>query len=289
MKKVLIPFDFTNASKNAMEYAFDMFGSEAKYTVLHVLGGNLNTADPYVVIQGLTMSEGIEESITGIVEEIFSAKGLISKPQFSVEVKYGTVVHSIVEHAENQNSDVIVMGKRDKYKLLDKIFGTVCFGVVKSVVAPIFIIPSDASFHPFEKVVVAADDHLESDRVLDALASWNQNYNADMHFLHIKEQEFFDDEFIRNIVEEFFDKREVEFPFTIIEEEDKKITHKLIEYGNAQNADLHILISDIATWLESLSSKSISREMIIKSNKPMLVIHSGFRKFSNIFFNLLTV
>lgn len=286
MKKILIPFDFTDVSLNAVKYAVQLFSSNVKFTVYHVISGNLTINEPLVIPEGLTRTDGLEEEMKIAIEK--QIVGLETNISYDIEVVYGSTVDMIIKRLKDGEYDGIVMGKRDKYGLLDKIFGTIALGVIKKSSEPVYVVPENTTYKPYRKVVVAADHHLESDYVLEAIESWNATFNADLHFLHVSENEK-DEGFVKNIVEEFFEKKNVKFPFTISEEYDDDVAEELIEYADDENADLQMIISDKSTWLNSITSKSVSREMILKAKRPMLFLHSGMKKYSSIFFNLVTV
>lgn len=282
MKKILIPIDFYKVSYNALEYAFKFFGEEAEYKVLHVVDG-ISINDPMILELGLTRNQGIRENIKSRVEEL--EKKLNIKVKYNTVIEIGTVIEGILSIAESEEVDAIVMGTRDKYDLMDRLFGTISLGVVKRCSIPVYLIPPKAKYKTVSKVVVGADFHFESDKLLENLAAWNSEFKADIHFLHIKQGKIDNDKFVRKIVEEYFDNRNVEFPFSIVEEEEKNISKKIIEYSDKENADLQVIVTDKASWLDTMTSKSISKEMILKATRPMLFLHSGMARKARLFFD----
>lgn len=286
MKKILVPFNFTNVSKNALVYALSLFPEDTEFTIFHAIDGNLSIDDPIILSMGLTKEEGLKKEIQDIVAGLFESHN--RKASYQVGIGVGNVVDAVIKVVKNGSYDAIVMGTRDKYDLFDKLFGTVSMGVVKRVSIPVYLIPPKATFRPLKKVVVASDWHLESDEILNAIEEWNMQYKAELHFVHIGKSRQDDLSFIENIIEEFFEDRTVPFSFVVDTRNGKNIVKEITEYANQEHADLQLVITDRASWLDTMTSKSITKEMVLHSEHPVLFIHSGMIKKSRIFFDYLT-
>ena len=286
MKKILVPVDLTDVSEHAIKYAFQLFSEETSFTIMHAISSTMTMAEPLMVPLPITRNNDIEEALKNRVQTILDKLNITRT--FDIVISYGAVVDEIIRALDQEDYEGVVMGKRDKYGFADKLFGTISLGVIKRSSKPIYLIPANVEYKDFKKVIIASDYHLESDRMLGALAAWNQDYRADMHFLHIKEFAQENHKFVKNIIEEYFHKENVNFPFTIIEEKERDIARTLIEYGDEQGADLHIIISDKNSWLNTITSRSISKEMILKADKPLLFFSSSMKKYSQIFFSLFT-
>jgi nucleotide-binding universal stress UspA family protein len=284
MKNILIPFDFTEVSRNAIKYAFEAFSEESEFVILHVLDGNLDLNDPLTYTAGFTRADALVLEMDKLIEELVDELGI--KVSFRSQLEIGSIVESLVSIAEKEHFDAIVMGTRDKYDLFDRWFGTVSLGVVKRCGAPVYLIPKGAKYTNYRKVVVAADKHLESDDVLDMLMVWNAKYNADMHFLHVLDGKGRNEGYAVNIVEEFFEKKNLTFPFTIVQKEEGEIADTIIDYADDLDMDLQVIVSDKMTWFETITSGSISKQMVLKATKPMMFVYSGYKKKSQIFYQV---
>lgn len=287
MKKILVPINFTKVAINALKYAINLFPKDAEFTVFHAIDGNLSIEDPIILSFGLTKNDGMKKEIKDLVDELLKEEQ--KTITYHIGIGVGNVVDAILKIIREGEFDAVVMGTRDKYDLFDKLFGTVSLGVAKRVSLPVYMVPPKVSYHPFNKVVIASDFHLESDEILNAIEEWNSQYKAELHFVHVgKNIKTSDEDFIENIVEEFFEERTVPFSFVIDVREGKNVVEEILKYTEEQKADLQLIITDRSSWLDTITSKSITREMILKSNNPMLFIHSGMIKKSRIFFDFLT-
>lgn len=287
MKKILIPFDFTDVCRNALKYAFFAFTENSEFLILHVVDGHLDLNDPLTYREGMTRIDALAKEMEDIAQELLQESGL--KAEFESKVLIGGIVENLVKTAEKIDFDAVVMGTRDKYDIFDKLFGTVSLGVVKRVEMPVLLIPNGCEFSSYDRIVIGADYHLESDRVLEMLMEWNSDYQADLRFLHLIDGKGKEEEFAINIVEEFFEKRSLPFPFAIIQKDGKHIAHEIIDYADEEDMDLQILITDKMSWLDTITSKSVSKTLIQKATKPIMFIHSGARKRSQLFFHTLTI
>lgn len=284
MKKILVPFDFNKVSINAVKYAFEGFKDNSEFVILHVIDGNLDLNDPLTYTAGFTRGDALLLEMDNIIKELVEELNI--KVSFATQLEIGSIVENLVLQIEKEGFDAVVMGTRDKYDLLDRWFGTISLGVIKRSKSPVYLIPKDSIYQDYKKVVVAADKHLESDAVIDMLAFWNEDFKADMHFLHVLDGTNDHENFAVNVVEEFFEKRNLDFPFSIIKKDSDNIADAIIQYADDKSMDLQIVVSDKMSWFETITSKSVSKQMVLKASRPMMFLYSGAKKKSQIFFQV---
>jgi nucleotide-binding universal stress UspA family protein len=284
MKKILVPFDFNEVSINAVKYAFEAFSEDTEFVILHIIDGNLDLNDPLTYTAGFTRGDALIIEMDSIINDLVGK--LDVDITFKTQLEIGSVVENLILQIEKEHFDAVVMGTRDKYDVVDRWFGTVSLGVVKRSKTPVYLIPKDCVYKAYKKVVVAADKHLESDNVIEMLVFWNDGFKADMHFLHVLDGKKDNENFVVNIVEEFFEKRDLDFPFSIVQKDKGNIADAIIHYADDKDMDLQIVISDKMSWFETLTSNSVSKQMILKATRPMLFVFSGYKKKSQMFYQV---
>ncbi len=267
---VLVPMDFTEVSLNGLEYAFHKF-EKASLTIVHVISGILDVKGPFMtkanVTQDLMAVQGLEETIC----QHFDWTELPSN--IRIEAYYGEAVIVISKYLQDHTFDAVVIGSRDKYDLLDKIFGTISLGVVKRTSEPIFVIPRYAKFKKNEKILVASDTSVGDPEILMAINYWN-NHNAQVKFLHIstEEDESYEqtkEQLIKNLYEEY----QPPFSYEIEEVKAKNVTDSLLANAYNYGADLMIVIARPSSFLKNLVYRSTSQDLIQKSSIPLLFLH----------------
>jgi len=274
MKKILIPVDFTVVAFNALKYAYKCF-PDAHITVVHIVPPSLNSSElKYSVLDRyMDVNDKMEEEVIGM---ICNELGCGSLPdRMSVDIVKGEVVNKLKSYISENSFDAIVMGTRDKYDLLDKVIGTVSLALVKTSDCPLYLIPRYASYNGFKKVMVASDQHLLDNEVGTRIKEWNKDHNAFIKFLHINRDNGDDDFSISEtkLVNELFEGDQPTFGFEIDSIHAKNISKTLLESAYGFGADLLVGMPDKQNFITSLIYKSITKDLIQKSDIPLLFIH----------------
>lgn len=271
MKNVIIPMDFTDVSNNALKYAFES-NRDAIFHIVHVTYG-VNPNEITYLKEGTTGDSVLGDALRSISRSL--NKTSIPEDNIKVTILRGEVIPCLRKYISDHSIDAIVMGTRDKYNLLDKWFGTVSLALVKTLDIPVLLVPPHSKFGGFKKVLVASDAHLENRESLDEILSWNRQHNAFIKFLHVK-RSFSEDyqEKSDQLVESIFEKDKPEFGFEIVSVSNKDITQTLLASAYNLGADLIISISDDQSFINSLLFKSVSKELILKSRIPLLILNS---------------
>jgi len=191
---------------------------------------------------------------------------------FKCIIKKGDTIAEIKKYLTEEDIDCTFMGTRDKYNLFEKVIGTVSLATIKTTYCPTYLIPKFAEYKPYKKVLIASDHHILRNQIGRWIKKWNSPFNAFIKFLHIREK---DEEFIKEtdqLVYELFDDSEPTFGFEVQNLKSKKIGNTLLESAYSFGADLLISMPDKQSFISALFLKSVTKELIEKSNIPLLFI-----------------
>lgn len=263
--------DFTSVSINALKYAIDCF-SKSKLTILHVRSGMLETTELVGISMNLDQAKFWKNSMKTFISKELQLPNFPDHIDVIAEV--GAVNIAITQFAEKNNVDCIIMGTRDKYNLFDRWFGSISYAVVKNCTVPLYLIPKYAKYKGHNKIMIASDYKSGDSEFLKKIKSWNKYHNANIHFLHIQNK--LTDNFNEvksNIVKHLFEDNELEFTFEVEVIKEKEITHSLLATAYNKGIDLLVAIPEKKTFLKSLIFKSISKELILQSEIPILFIN----------------
>lgn len=274
--KYLVPIDFTDIAYNALRYALKVCDKDDEMSIVHVWSALLSVNEPIILSPGLTKEDGVKKEIQAMVEE--ARDGSNGPEEIDIILAIGNQVNAIVKESESQDYDAIIMGTRDKYDLLDKLFGTISLGVIKKSTIPVYLIPKDVTYQKPKSVFVATDQHFESDEVIEQLLEWNEPYQAALKFYHIRES--FDKEYKyrENIIEELLDKRNLSYGVSIEEIRSDNVSKTIIETSEKEKCNLIVIVADTQSWLDTVLTRSITKELILKTKTPILFLHSKKRK-----------
>ncbi len=272
LRKILVPFDFSEISLNAIKYAIDYSDENDELYILHCYSGLLNVDNTNMLAAGKTHANNIQKEMNDIIIKHLQLETL--PKNISLQVLTGDPVHTIVKFAKSNFIDKAFVGTRDKYDLFDKWVGTISLGLVKQLFIPVYLIPKNSSFSGFDKVVVATDYHLAKKQIINEIKRWNENHNAYLKFIHVKD--FLSSTHStenKTIVSELFENENVDFAFDISTVNSKNIGDSLLKHAYDNNAELLIVIAENHSLMHSLLFKSLSKELILKSSIPVLFLH----------------
>lgn len=273
MKRILIPIDFSFDAFDGLAYAIKL----AEYTDAELVLFHVNSDQKRIS----EIQKSKKKDVAFKVLSHLALEKIGNTLAYQIKIKTGEIVASILEESESEIYDLVIMGTRDNYTILDKWIGTVSLGVSKKCKTPLLLIPQGTSFHSYERILVASDYHINRKGVLDFIAEWNLPFMAITKFLHVKTSE--KDSFLEEsslIIQKYYQTRQVEFPFEI--EIKHGIDTPAVIYQTAiqENMDLLILTTEKKSSLNSLLLKSVSQELIIRSVKPILLLQPNGQKIT---------
>ena len=139
-QRFLVPVDFSEYAKQAVEYAIDLASKlGARLTLLHViqplpLGGvDMGLTLPYTYIQDLEAE--ITSRMQAYLEQVTTA-GL----EGEIAVVHGVPFQEILETAKMQQVDLIVMGTHGRTGLQYVLLGSVAEKVVRLAPCPVLVV-----------------------------------------------------------------------------------------------------------------------------------------------------
>ena len=265
--------DFTSVAMNALKYAIGLFEKESLH-VLHVTPMAGKTPEFIGGKQGQTKIEFLENELEAYIKHELNTD--YEKAFINVQVLTGDPSEVIIDQVEANNYDAVLMGTRDKYNIIDKWLGTISLSLVKSLEIPIYLIPRFAKFSTYDQVVIASDSHLTDDTILEDIAEWNSKHQAFLNFLHIKRNH--EDDFKKEreqIVSRYFEENIINFGFEINSLSGSNICKTILANAYNTQAKLIILIPENQSFLKSILINSISKDMILSSDIPMLFFNKN--------------
>lgn len=138
--RVLVPVDGSQPSNDALVYAFEQF-DDAEIVALHVMDpvDGATAWGPGVADDWLSASKERSEGILEEAEEIAEEAGRTAETESVV----GRPAHTIVEYAEENDIDHIVLGSHGRDGLSRVLLGSVAEIVVRRASVPVTVARSE--------------------------------------------------------------------------------------------------------------------------------------------------
>ncbi|MEO6837552.1 MAG: universal stress protein [Ginsengibacter sp.] len=272
MKNILVPTDFSIASRNATEYAVllaQLFN--AKVTLINVVSPSVIIDDSILASVLITQAEILEANRKLMKQEIEE----LSKKYLGINgfVKEGYALDIIPKWVDEEKADLTVMGMKGKGKS-SSVFGSTTNSLIKRCSFPILVIPENVVFNPIDNITFASDFDatIESERY-STLLEISRKFNAVINILHVqkKESDLKAGEAIGKMKTGLaFSKQEHQF-HTITESKIEEGINKFIEKNHS---DILAMVAHKHSLFERMFGKVHTKAMSYQTKIPLLVLQS---------------
>ena len=161
MKNIIVPFDFSHNSRNALEYAAQF--AKQMGAVLHIF----HAYDRSEVLEGVkvaTTISAMEDTKAKMIAQFgLSANAVVPK------VVQGEFIEEILTVINSSDVDLIVIGTRGSSGLRELLVGSNTVNLMQEVRGiPMLVVPEKADFHPLRNILLCSDLHeIADDDALD--------------------------------------------------------------------------------------------------------------------------
>ncbi len=153
MLRILFPTDFSETCNNTLQYIIELAAYHPlQVDLLHIfdIPTLISSNMPYGAVEGM-----VEEKKEKTRIELDHWRNKLSLThRGKIFARYGSYPSSVIqEQTLEYNYDLIIMGLREKYNLLDKTFGSVTLHSIYKTNIPVLAIPFTTRFKPIEHVL----------------------------------------------------------------------------------------------------------------------------------------
>lgn len=163
IRKILVPVDFSPASRAALQYA--LFLRErlaASVLVLHAWELPAYLRPDLTVWAGdvsLSMGQHAKDQAEASMNKLLAEVGIMPGGPVTSRVVAGTPYVSIVEEAERGAHDLIVMGTRGRTGIAHFLVGSVAEKIVRTAPCPVITIREERAAKAASSVATTAPPH----------------------------------------------------------------------------------------------------------------------------------
>jgi len=264
MKKILIPIDFSQTSKNALHYALDLFNhKDLEITILHIYGAN-SSALMMKSIDGVLL-KNVNKEIDALLKEI---KEKASDVIFNAKIAKNYPVSTITEMGNSGVFDLIVMGTKGVSGLKEVFMGSIAGGVVEESEIPVIVVPLDYSLNSINKAVFAVgDDSLNNGASLSVLKEIVEEHKSDLEVLNISDNEM--DSF-ENVLEHIKDLN----PSFTQKKSKGELNHQIDDHIQNNDIDLLCMLRTKKGLLNRFFNGSATLKQTFHSHIPILILYN---------------
>lgn len=180
MKNILVPFDFSHHSRNALEYAAQLAAkADAKLCIFHAY-------DRSEVLEGVKVATTV--SAMEDVQKKLSKEYGLPEANISGKVIQGEFIEEVMQFIEEQNFNLIALGTRGASGLRELLVGSYTVHLMQEVRdIPMLIIPEKATFHDIRNILLCSDlQEIADDDALDLIKELAILFNSDVRLAHVE-------------------------------------------------------------------------------------------------------
>ena len=275
MKKLLVPTDFSDTSKNAAMFAAQMAADiqNAKIILIHVSDKITGGSD------GSPLTEDdddrrviLSQALSQLKEELL-AVAPTAPIEFAME-KGSSLVETLTRYVRHQAIDMVIMGITGATRLEQIFMGSNTLDMAKEGVCPVLIVPPDAKYRAIKNVVLASDfKEVDVTIPVAQLKATLDLFKPALHIVNVDSEHYVEltDEYKaeRKKLETMLKDYKPEFSF--IRQYD--FFDAISQFVEDRNIDLIFIIPKDRSFVPSLFKTSHTKRLAYHSHVPIVAIH----------------
>lgn len=259
MKNILIPFDFSEVSMNALKYAIQFAGKDPslKLHLLHVSGTSIEKE----------AEEKLQQKFQNL---ILKYKGHVI-PEILFILKTGELIDTIVGIREKQGVDLVIMGTKGAENGENQVTQTSKFVLAADL--PVLVIPPNYVFQLNKILLTLGEDEMHDTSTLNVLLDVSRNWNAEVHVLTIstnKKSHGYSkaDERNENTLQYYLENFYSHHSFS----ENEDIVKGIDDYIEKHNINMLAIMPNTHSKDTKPSKGKLTQALTLKSNIPLLIL-----------------
>lgn len=278
-RRILLPTDFSNNSKHAINYALALFKDEqCTFYFLNVFSatGNLMKSlmnlEPGSEMHQLAKKKS-EMGLTETLNTIAFSKNGNTNHHFQTISIFNNIIEAIKQTVEEKDIDMIVMGSKGITNSKNVVWGGVSLHVMEKVRnCPVIVIPERAkAILPKEIVFPTSYKTHFKKRQLNYLIDITKKCNANIAILHIKNENKLthEQQERKTMLETYFE----DVSYSFHELGNHSVQSAINIFVESRNSDMVAFINRKHNFLESMTTRPLVKELSFHSTVPILVMH----------------
>lgn len=258
MKNILIPFDFSEVSLNALEYAVK-FADQ----------------DPHITLSLLHITDGTvrEEEINERFREVIKKYESPLNPSFETYVRQGELTTTILNLQKELKIDLVIMGTKGA-EIGEEDIATRTSRFVKEADLPVLVIPEKVKMFRLNTIILTIGREKIADRSpLYVLLDVSRKFKAQVHVLTVHKSQVAsgyseDDESNENTLQYFLEMFYSHHSFS----ESEDIEKGILEYIEKHDVDMLAIMPRTHLNNENASQGRLTNLLTLHTNVPLLVL-----------------
>ncbi len=290
LKKIMVPTDFSETSEMALAHAaFLAHLLHAELLLVHIQAFDpyyYDIPEPLIIIQDQDkLDKYIAEKLVEMSRAVEEEYGI--KPRHMTSI--GHVSNELVQLAQNEKADLIIMGTHGAKGFEEMIIGSNAHKIVDLAPCPVLTVQAHATKPGFSSFILPVDRSQHSREKVPFALALAKAYGAKIHIVGLLNENDIDEEdddneygklqIVLDQVQDATEKSGVAYTRHTV-----KGTHlaaEALKYGKSVNADLIIIMTDHESAISGLFMGPLAKQIVNHSRIPVLSIKPHYGNFES--------
>ncbi len=282
IQNILIPTDFGETAFNTVKYGVELAKKyDCNIELIHVIdvtyyGSTYTTAGDIRTVPVVTKEirvakeKAAKTSIDKLNEKI--ASHFKDLPKIKNVIRSGIESDAVIEEIKENNIDLLLLSASSEKGFLQFITDD-NRRLVEKAPCPVIVVPEDAEFGAYKKIVYATDYSSKDIPTMKKLVKYAKPTNANIIALHITDDSSFNEQ-IKNVGFEENMKKEVEYDhISAYARMGMDVVKSTLTFAEDAGADLIVYLKENKGFLEKIFEGSTTKKVIKKTPLPVLIFH----------------
>ncbi|CAA0224137.1 universal stress protein [Tenacibaculum maritimum] len=274
MNTILIPFDFSQSAKNALNYSKKLFlGLDVTVYLLNVYISRashlLNEEENEEWFD--KMDNETEDELTYLVKALNNEDNGIT---YKSIVEANELIKSIKSTISKYKIDLLITGTRGAESLAENFIGTNTSKMINVINCPIIVVPVNYTYTQLNTMVFSTNfRHSFTNKELQAFLSLSILNDCAIEVVNLTENKMLTDNQLRNKTKlrEIFSEIDATANFVKLDLEDSE-TKTIEKYINEKKREMLVLIKHRYNFFSQLLEENVIKKSIFHSKVPILIL-----------------
>ena len=273
MKKMIVPIDFSDVSRNAAYYAAQLSADipESEIVLYHVYSQYTAGSDG----SPLSADDDARRTITeAALRNIQKDLIFLTPAKISILAEEGSLPENLEILVRHIDAQLVIMGISGSTKLDQILIGSNTLKVVRKISFPVLIIPPGAKYSRITKAVFASDFiNVEQTTPITSLRQILELFRPELHVIHIDESGVTSQGDQFKLEKEKMDQLLVDLnpQYSFLEKND--FVKGISNYVKEQKANLIITVPRWHHFVGDLFKSTHTEKLVYHTDVPILAVH----------------
>jgi nucleotide-binding universal stress UspA family protein len=268
MNSILVPIDFSDCSKDAMNAAFQLACIlEAKIEVVHVYDrpviGFVDLKIDHT--KHAKLRKEIEAKLLGFLSA-FDKEGVSIASSILMDIP----LNEILNQARFKDTTLVVMGSQGASGFKEMLVGSNTQKMVRSAHCPVLSLKNEVSNFALNNIVLASNFYRELELIFPRIEGFLAPFRPTYHLLKVNTPQQFETTRYSESLMEGFAKRFLLTNYTTNVYNDNQVEAGILNFSKACKADAIVIVTHGRKGIEHFINGSLAEDVVNHAHTPVL-------------------